>query len=195
MAREPRIEVPGGIYHVGSRGNRGCRIYADEHERKTFLTLYGRLAKRHGWSLETYCLMSNHYHLLMRIEDGLSDGMRELNGNFSSYTNARNGLKGHLFENRFWCELVETEAHYLQAARYIVLNPIRAGICSTPEDWRWSSYRASLGLEFGPSFLANGELLRCFNESPAAARRAFREFVEDGLDEARAKAMSRCQTP
>jgi REP-associated tyrosine transposase len=186
MARQPRIEVPGGIYHVGTRGNRGCRIYADDHERETFLTLFGRLSERHAWKLETYVLMSNHYHLLMQIEDGLSEGMRELNGGFARYTNVRNGLDGHLFGKRFWCELVKDEAHYLQTARYIVLNPIRAGICAAPEDWRWSSYRACLGLEFPPPSLATDELLRCFGGSPAAARNAFREFVNDGLEDARA---------
>src|SRR6266550_6756900 len=136
MPHAPRIEVPGGSYHVGSRGNRGCRIYMDDHEREVFLSLFRRLATRHGWTLGTYCLMANHYRLLMRIEQSLSDGMRELNGGFSSYTNARNGLEGHLFRNRFWCELMEDEAHYLQTARYIVLNPVRAGICATPEEWR-----------------------------------------------------------
>jgi REP element-mobilizing transposase RayT len=187
MGRAARIEVPGGTYHVGARGNRGCRIYADDHERQTFLSMFGDLATRHGWTLGTYCLMSNHYHLLMEIEEGLSDGMRELNGGFSSYTNARNGLEGHLFRNRFWCELVKDEAHYLQTARYIVLNPIRAGLCASPEDWQWSSYRACVGLDFAPPFLAADELLRCFGDSPATARNVFRRFVSDELDAARAQ--------
>jgi REP element-mobilizing transposase RayT len=187
MGRASRIEVPGGLYHVGARGNRGCRIYADDHERQTFLSMFGDLATRHSWTLGTYCLMSNHYHLLMQIEEGLSDGMRELNGGFSSYTNARNGLDGHLFRNRFWCELVKDEAHYLQTARYIVLNPIRAGLCASPEDWRWSSYRACVGLDFAPPFLAADELLRCFGDSPASARNAFRQFVSDELGTARAQ--------
>lgn len=184
MGRGPRIEVPGGIYHLGSRGNRGCRVYTDDHEREVFLSLFGRLAKRHSWSLGTYCLMTNHYHLLMTIEEGLSDGMRELNGGFSSYTNAKNGLEGHLFQNRFWYELIEDEAHYLQAARYIVLNPVRAGICASPEEWRWSSYRACAGLEFAPPFLAANELLRCFGSSPERARAEYRAFVSEGIDEA-----------
>jgi putative transposase len=183
MARGPRIEVPGGIYHVGSRGNRGCQIYTDNHEREVFLSLFGRLAKRHRWSLGTYCLMNNHYHLLMTIEEGLSDGMRELNGEFSSYTNARNGLDGHLFKNRFWCKLIIGEAQYLQTARYIVLNPIRAGLRELPEEWRWSSYRACAGLEFAPPFLAADELLRCFGKSPEAARETYRRFVRDGIEE------------
>jgi putative transposase len=184
MARAPRIEVPGGVYHVGSRGNRGCRIYADDYEREVFLALLGRLTMRHGWTLGTYCLMSNHYHLLLTIERGLSDGMRDLNGGFSSYANGRHGLDGHLFRNRFWCELIETEARYLQTARYIVLNPIRAGICRSPEAWRWSSFRACAGLEFAPDFLAADGLLRCFGSSPAEARDAYCSFVEDGIDDA-----------
>jgi putative transposase len=185
MARPPRIEVPGGIYHVGSRGNRESRIYADDHERETFLAMFGRLSKRYAWKLGTYVLMSNHYHLLMEIEEGLSDGMCELNGSFARYTNVRNGLDGHLFGKRFWCRLIEDESHYFQTARYIVLNPVRAGICASPEDWRWSSYRACIGLEFSPSFLKADELLRCFGTSPAAARKGFRHFVNDGLDDAR----------
>jgi putative transposase len=203
MARPPRIEVPDGIYHVCTRGNGGCRIYADDHERETFLRLFGRLSKRYAWKLGTYVLMSNHYHLLMQIEDGLSEGMRELNGGFARYTNVRNGLDGHLFGKRFWCELIETEAHYLQSARYIVLNPIRAGICAAPEDWRWSSYRACIGLEFALPFLEADDLLRCFGASPAAAQTAFREFVNDGVEDARAGTRpgaaggdtSRCQAP
>ncbi len=187
MARAPRIEIPGGIYHLGSRGNRGCQIYMDDHERKVFLRMFGRLSKRHGWQLGTYCLMTNHYHLLMTIERGLSDGMRELNGGFSSWTNQKNGLEGHLFKNRFWYEPIEDEAHYLQAARYIVLNPVRAGICASPEEWRWSSYRACVGLEFAPPFLAADELLRCFGDKPAAAREAYRSFVSDGIEDALAQ--------
>ena len=77
MGRAPRIEVHGGIYHVGARGNRGCPIYADDEEREVFLALFGRLASRHRWRLRSYCLMTNHYHLLLEIEHGLSDGMRD----------------------------------------------------------------------------------------------------------------------
>jgi putative transposase len=183
MGRALRIEVPGGIYHVGSRGNRGYPIYLDDEERETFLRMFGRLSKRHGWSLGTHCLMTNHYHLLMTIESGLSDGMRELNGGFSSYTNAKNDLDGHLFKNRFWWEPIETEAHFLSTVRYIVLNPIRAGICASPEEWRWSSHRALAGLEFVPPFLAADDVLRCFGDSPAKAREAYRKFVGEGIDE------------
>jgi putative transposase len=176
------MEVPGGTYHVGARGNRGCRIYADDYERKVFLTLLDRIAACHRWTCLSYCLMSNHYHLLVTIEEGgLSDGMRELNGQFASFTNVRHGFQGHLFRNRFWSELIETDAHLLETARYVVLNPVRAEICATPKGWRWNSYRACVGLAFAPAFLAVDEVLRCFGSTPPAARRTYAAFVRDGL--------------
>jgi putative transposase len=167
----------------------------DDRERRAFLRMVGRISKRHGWSVRTYCLMTNHYHLLITIDQGLSDGMRELNGGFSSYTNAKNDLDGHLFKNRFWYEPIESEAHLFETLRYVVLNPLRAGICAAPEEWRWSSYRALAGLDFAAPFLAVNEVLRLFGDSPAKARAAYREFVSEGIERALARDTSRCQTP
>jgi putative transposase len=184
MARAPRIEVPGGIYHVGAEGNRKCRIFADDYERRIFLMLLAKQTKRHQWDLLTYVLMTNHYHLLLRLRGGgLSDGMCGLNGEFARLTNRRHGLVGHLFRKRFWSDFAEDDSHLLQAARYVVLNPIRAGICKRPEDWPWSSYRACAGFEFAPEFLAANELLKLFGTSPAKARRAYRAFVQEGIDD------------
>ena len=167
---------------MGARGNRGCRIYSDDHESVVFLQLLGRLAARYDWVLYAYCLMPNHYHLVMRIDDaGISNGMRLLNGGFSRYTNARHGLDGHLFRNRFWWKLIEDEPQLLQTVRYVVLNPVRAGLVSAPETWRWSSHRESLGLDFAPPFLATGDLLRLFGPSPGRASRAYREFVNSAM--------------
>jgi putative transposase len=183
MAREPRIEIPGGIYHVGSRGNRGCMIYEDDFERRVFLKMLGLAARRFRWTCHTYCLMSNHYHLLIQLElDGLSDGMQLLNTSFAGFSNRRNGYVGqHLFRNRFWSELIEDEQHLLETARYIVLNPVRAGICEAPEEWKWSSYRGCAGVDFAPPFLAATKHLRFFGQTPSAARRAYRQFVRDGI--------------
>jgi putative transposase len=187
MAREPRNEVAGGIYHIGSKGNRGCQIYEDDLERRVFLTMLSRAARRFRWTCHTYCLMSNHYHLLIQLDiDGLSDGMQLLNGSFAAFSNRRHGYVGqHLFRNRFWGELIEDEQHLLETARYIVLNPVRAGICGSPEEWPWSSYRACAGLDFAPQFLAVTKHLRFFGRAPSAARRAYRQFVRDGVDAAR----------
>ena len=185
MGRPLRTEVPSGVYHVGSKGNRGITIYADDHERQVFLQLLGRLAARHDWTLFAYCLMSTHYHLVLRIGDaGMSAGMQQLNGGFSRYSNARHGIEGHLFRNRFWSKLVEDDAQLLQTVRYVVLNPIRAGLCRSPEAWPWSSHRASAGLDFAPAFLASGDLLQRFGRSPQTARTAYRAFVGDGMSEA-----------
>jgi putative transposase len=182
VPREPRIEIPGGIYHIGSKGNRGCEIYADDFERRIFQKLLSLASSRFGWTCHSYCLMSNHYHLLIQLElEGLSDGMQLLNGSFARFSNRRHDYVGqHLFRNRFWSELITDEQHLLETARYIVLNPVRAGICESPEEWPWSSYRACAGLDFAPRFLAVTQHLRFFGRAPAAARRAYRSFVRDG---------------
>jgi putative transposase len=192
MARAPRIETPGGIYHVGSKGNRGCIVYEDDFERRMFLRLLALVAKRYGWICHAYVLMSNHFHLLIQLDvGGLSDGMQLLNGCFAKFSNRRHGYVGqHLFRNRFWSEQIVDDAHLLQTARYIVLNPVRAHICETPEEWRWSSYRACAGIDFAPSFLAVTPHLRLFGVRPSAARRAYREFVREGLEAWRLE----CQT-
>ena len=195
MGRDQRIQASGVTYHVGSRGNRGCRIYADDEESRLFLALLARVTARYGWICQSYCLMTNHYHLVIQLRDGgLSDGMRELNGGFARLTNARHGLDGHLFRNRFWSEPIEDDARMFRTARYVVLNPIRAGLCTKPDDWRWSSYRACMGLEFAPPFLAVSEHLKHFGTSPAEARRAFSEFVRQGLKEQRPRGRAWCQT-
>jgi REP-associated tyrosine transposase len=187
MSRELRIEVPGGIYHVGSRGNRGCVVYEDDFERRMFLRLLSLVTKRFAWKCHAYVLMSNHFHLLVQLDvGGLSDGMQLLNGCFAKFSNTRNGHVGqHLFRNRFWSEQVVDDAQLLQTARYIVLNPVRAHICDKPEDWPWSSYRACAGIDFAPSFLAMTRHLRLFGVRPSAASRAYREFVREGLTAAR----------
>jgi len=184
MAREPRIEMPGGIYHVGSRGNRGCVVFEDDFERRMFLRLLSLTTKRFGWICHSYVLMSNHFHLLVQLDvGGLSEGMQLLNGCFATFSNRRHGYVGqHLFRNRFWSEQIEDEAHVLQIARYIVLNPIRARICESPEEWLWSSYRACAGIDFAPSFLAVTRHLQLFGVRPSVARRSYREFVRDGAE-------------
>jgi putative transposase len=182
MGRQPRVQAPGEIFHVGAKGNRGYQIYADDYERRVFLTLLAKHVKRHDWIVLAYVLMTTHYHLLLQLRScSLSAGMCELNGEFSRFTSVRHGLEpGHLFGKRFWSEPMESDAHFLATARYIELNPVRAGICRLPAKWPWSSYRALAGLDFVPDFLAAAELLKHFGRSPEAARREYRAFVQAG---------------
>lgn len=179
----PRIIDPEGYVHAGSRGNFGRALYEDPAHRTTFLCLYARVARDRGWTTLAYCLMTNHYHFVIRLTaGGLSEGMQQLNGTFSRRMNALHDRTGggHLFKNRFDARPVESDAHLLEACRYVVLNPVFAGVCDRPEDSTWSSYRATAGLDLPPSFLAVDELLELFGTNRAAARAAYVAFVSDG---------------
>jgi REP element-mobilizing transposase RayT len=178
---QPRVEVPGGYYHVGTRGNSKTAIFLDDVDREMFLRQVGRAAQRHRWSVHSYCLMTNHYHLVLQLADGgLSRGMCELNSGYALSFNARHGRSNHVFGRRFWDERFETDAHYFAACRYVVLNPVRAGLVDEPGAWPWSSYRATTGIDFGPSFLAAAELLARFGPTPARARAAYVRYVSAG---------------
>jgi REP element-mobilizing transposase RayT len=178
-----RIEVPGGYYHVATRGNNRCAIYDDDVDRQVFLNQLNRVATKYAWTVLAYCLMGNHYHLILQIGDlGMSRGMCELNGGYARMYNRRHRRVNHLFGRRYWDALVATESHLLECCRYVVLNPVRAGICHRPGDWSWSSYRATVGREFAPSFLATNELLQLFGQRPDFARGVYREFVRAGED-------------
>ncbi len=169
---------PSGTYHVIARGNNRELICRDDVDRSDLVSMLSRAATRHRWVGLAYCLMSNHYHLVVRVPyGGLSQGVQELNGGFARRINRRHGRVGHLFQNRFFAVLIEHDAHLLEACRYVVLNPVRAGVCSTPEEWHWSSYRACAGDELAPAFLAVDELLVLFGTRREQARASYRAFV------------------
>ena len=181
MARRPRIFEPGAYYHVAARGNNGEPIVWDDLDRLDFLRWLSRIVFDNRWRVVTYCLMTNHYHLLMRAtEFGFAAGMQLLNCGHARRMNRKHGRTGHLFRNHYSWWPVESDEHLLEAVRYIVLNPVRAGICERPEHWPWSSYRAAVDLEHPSDFLALGDLLGLFGTSPARARVAFRDFVAAG---------------
>ena len=181
MPRLPRPLIPDGLYHVTTRGNRGQPIVLEDRDCEFFLFLLGNVVDQLGWKVHAYCLMTNHYHLLIETPHAdISVGMQLLNGQYAQAFNRRHGYEGHLFERRFAGEVVESDWHLLEVCRYIVLNPVRAGIRSKPEQWRWSSYRAAVDLEHPPDFLALGDFLGLFGTSPARARVAFRDFVAAG---------------
>lgn len=182
MARALRIEEPGAIYNVGSRGNNKETIFHDDVDRMEFLRLLARVAVRYFWEGWAYCLMGNHFHFVLQIpHGGLSKGMQELNTGYAVRTNKRHGRTGHLVRNRFYSKPVEDDSHLLELCRYVVLNPVRAGLCRSPADWPWSSYRACAGLGFPHPFLALERVLGLFDERPDAARAAYRAFVRAGL--------------
>ena len=178
-----RIEVPGGYYHLSTRGNNRREIFADDFDRTTFLRHLGHLATKYEWTVLAYCLMTNHYHLILQLGDlGLSKGMCDLNGGYALTFNQRHGRENHLFGRRFWDALLDSESHLLECCRYVVLNPVRAGMCRRPGDWPWSSYTAAVGRTFPPPFLANDRLLELFGRRPDIARDEYRRFVRAGHD-------------
>ena len=181
MPRSPRAHVSGGIFHVTSRGNRGEAIFIDELTRTRFLQTLELAIVRSGWRCFAYCLMTNHFHLVVAMKNPtLSAGMHWLNGCYAQWFNRRHGFKGHLFEERFHAEPVGSEAHLLELSRYVPLNPVRAGMCAHPADWPWSSYRMMVGLG-GPGFASPEPVLALFGRRESAARAAYSAFVHDGL--------------
>ncbi len=178
-----RIEVPGGYYHLSTRGNNRCSIFGSDDDRLTFLLQLDRVATKYDWAVLAYCLMSNHYHLIIQMSDlGMSSAMCELNGGYALTYNQRHGRSNHLFGRRYWDSLLASDSHLLECCRYVVLNPVRASICDRPGEWKWSSYAASVGRSFSPTFLASDDLLQLFGRRPDRARAAYRRFVQAGRD-------------
>ncbi len=181
MARPLRIELAGALYHVTSRGDRRAAIYEDEEDRDSFLATLGETVQRFNWLCHAYCLMTNHYHLVVETPDGnLSKGMRQLNGVFTQACNRRHGRTGHLFQGRFKGILVDKDSYLLELTRYVVLNPVRAGMVKQAGDWPWSSFRATVGEAPVPKWLAANGLLAQFGSRRSVARRRYRAFVSEG---------------
>jgi len=181
MARPLRLEFPGAIYHVTSRGNARGAIFLDEQDRVLFLGVLGEAVARFGWLCHAYCLMNNHYHLLLETPDpNLSLGMRQLNGVYTQRFNRRHERVGHVFQGRFTAILVDRDSYLLELARYVVLNPVRAGAVKNPARYPWSSYRASVGAAPTPSWLSTDWILGQFAKTRAVARRRYAAFVAEG---------------
>lgn len=182
MSRPIRIEFPDALYHVTARGDRRESIFEDDQDRLTFLTTLEQVIKQFNWTCYAWCLMDNHYHLLIQTPDGnLSKGMRQLNGVYTQASNRRHRRVGHLFQGRFKAILVDRDAYLLELARYIVLNPVRAGMVKAPCDWAWSSYRASMGLEPASPWFADEGLLAMFAKRRSLAQQRYEQFVSEGI--------------
>ena len=181
MARPLRIEFPHAIYHVTSRGNARQSIFADDEDRCAFRALLAHVIDRFGWVCHAYCLMDNHYHLLIETpQPNLSQGMRQLNGRYTQTYNRRHERVGHLFQGRFTAILVEKDAHLLELCRYVVLNPVRAQMVTHPRLWVWSSYRATVGEAPCPSWLMVEWVLAQFGTRLRDSRVRYRTFVAEG---------------
>ena len=163
MTRPLRLAFPGAIYHVTSRGNARAAIYTDDADRMTFLALLTQVVHRYHWLCHAYCLMDNHYHLLIETPEGnVSQGMRQVNGLYTQDFNRRHGHVGHVFQGRYKAIIVERDSYLLVLCRYIVLNPVRAGMVRTAQEYRWSSYRATAGFDEGMTGLCTNWLLAQF---------------------------------
>ena len=183
MARPLRIEFPGAVYHVTSRGNAKQAIFIDDEDKDRFFDVLSIVVERFNWLCHAYCLMENHYHLLIETPNGnLSKGMRELNGVYTQGFNQRYRRVGHLFQGRYKAIIVEKDNHLLSLCRYVVLNPVRVGLIKEPEKWRWSSYGATTGLVKRPSFLTVDWILSQFGGRKRVAMEKYSKFVMEGID-------------
>ena len=182
MARPLRIEFPGAVYHITSRGNDKRPIFLDDKDRESFLNLLEHVNDRYHWICYAYCLMDNHYHLLIEtLEGNLSIGMRQLNGVYTQSFNRRYERVGHLFQGRFKAILIEKDNHLLEVCRYVVLNPVRAGVVDNPKQWKWSSYRATGDGEMVHRCLTPDWILCQFGKKRGMAERKYKEFVRAGM--------------
>jgi len=184
MARPLRLEFPGALYHLTAQGNGKAAIFLDDSDRRAFLSILGDVVERHNWICHAYCLMNNHYHLLVETPDGnLSVGMRQLNGVYTQTFNRRRGSVGHAFQGRFKSIVVDKDSYLLALCRYIVLNPVRAGLVGRPQDYPWSSYKSTAGIGKKPDFLFTDWVLAQFGHNRKAAQKKYQSFILAGTDE------------
>ncbi|CAB5088890.1 hypothetical protein D3OALGA1CA_5902 [Olavius algarvensis associated proteobacterium Delta 3] len=185
MARPLRIEYPGAVYHITSRGNARNPIFDDNYDRTVFLSILEEVIKRYNWICHAYCLMDNHYHLLAEtVDPTLSIGMRYLNGVYTQRFNYRHERVGHIFQGRFKSILVDRDSYLLELCRYVVLNPVRAGNVKSASVYRWSSYKSTAGFSNPPSFLTVDWILSQFGKTRKQAQQKYRKFVLAGMDKA-----------
>jgi putative transposase len=184
MSRPLRIEFAHGLYHVTSRGDRQEDIFLGDADRTLFLDVLAQTCERFNWLIHAYCLMGNHYHLLIETPDGnLSQGMRQLNGVYTQSFNRAHQRVGHVFQGRYKAIIVQKDGYLLELARYIVLNPVRAQMVRSARDWPWSSYRATADMAPAPPWLATDPILSAFGQRRTQALQAYLAFVASGRNQ------------
>ena len=192
MTRPLRLEFPGALYHVTSRGNRCNAIYRSESDRHLWMEVLAQVCERHNFIIHSFCQMTNHYHLLVEtVEANLSQGMRQLNGLYSQVINRRHELVGHLFQGRYKAILIQKESHLLEVSRYIVLNTVRANMVNSLDEWQWSSHHFLIGRKRHPKWFQRDWLLSQFGSSGAEAVSAYQAFVLAGVGQASPLAATR----
>ena len=185
MARKPRVHLPGGYYHVMMRGNVGSDIFFSPADRTRFMLLMQEGVERYGHRIHAFCLMSNHVHLLIQVgTTPLANIIQNLGFRYTRYVNRQRGEVGHLFQGRYKAILVDADSYLLELARYIHLNPVRAGICKRAEDFEWSSQQAYMGIVTIP-WLHTETILARFSPDESKARPLMLDYIEQGMGEAR----------
>ena len=183
MARPIRIEYPGALTHVKSFCGPGSRIFLEQSNRKAFIKLLDELLIQYKIDCYAYCLMDDHYHLLLEtMTTNLSQMMRSLNGRYTQYFNREYHQTGAVFRGRFKSVVIQKELYLLEVCRHIVLNPLRADIVDNPADYAWSSYRATAGLDQVPAWLVVDSLLENFDANNEKAIRKYCDYVRQGID-------------
>lgn len=192
VPRIPRTELGEGFFHITSRGIRRHAIYLDDYDHERHLEMMEAATEKSGWKLHAYCQMTNHFHLVAECtSEELSYGMWLLNGDYAKAFNRRHGYSGHLFERRFYAVAIEAEIHALEVARYVPSNGVRAHVVALPHDYRWSSFRATAGLEPPPPFLTTDWTLGFFGSEKSRASERYVEFVLGGIGKSRPSVLSR----
>ncbi|OGL61860.1 hypothetical protein A3C09_04695 [Candidatus Uhrbacteria bacterium RIFCSPHIGHO2_02_FULL_47_44] len=183
MTRPLRIQYPGALYHITCRGNERRPIYSCDGDRHLFLKKLSDIVETHNVICHAYCLMDNHYHLLVETPDGnLSQTMRDLNGNYTQAFNQTYERVGHLFEGRFKSFVIEKESYLLEVARYIVLNPVRANMVDHPEKYYWSSYLDTAGMRKASNWLHTDWIRGLFGKNKQTSTASYAEFVARGIN-------------
>lgn len=178
MARPLRVQFPGATYHVTNRGNEQRPIFRSDDDYAAFLAFLAEAVRRFGWSVSAWVLMTNHFHLVIQTPSAnLSEGMHWLETSYATWFNRRHSRSGHLFQGRYKSILVEDQTYLTRLLRYVVLNPVRANMVAQPEDYAWSSYRATAGLEDAPTWLDVAAALALFPGDGDVQRSAYRQYV------------------
>jgi len=183
MARPLRLEFPDALYHITCRGNEQRAIFRSDRDRKAFLGFLAETVRRFGWSITAWVLMTNHFHLVIQTpQPNLSQGMHWFNSAYVGWFNRIHKRSGHLYQGRFKAFLVEKEAYFAEVLRYVVLNPVRAHMVERPENYKWSSYRATAGLDAAPDWLDLDSVFPLFHDDRESAPSNYQEFVCAKID-------------